>query len=121
MRLLRGAQQYGDADIGSVMGDAVVAQAALREWKLETDDPAELPVLALPFPLAYLVSIRSWSHVVVLARWHRGAFGVDHRQVQNETKIICRKKFFSKENLLDKKSSRKKISLKENYSQKNFS
>ena len=60
MRLLRGS-----ADDATVS-----AGALLQAWGID-GDAADLPVMALPFPLAYLVAVGKWSSLVVLARWHK--------------------------------------------------
>ena len=39
-------------------------------WTLPTGDPADVPVLVLPWPIVYLVMKRRWSSLLLLARWH---------------------------------------------------
>ena len=79
MRLLRRVQRRGDTVPEAADADAFVrAGPLLRSWGVE-QDAADVPVLVVPFPIAYLVTVRAWTHLMVLTRWHKAAFGHDIR------------------------------------------
>ena len=48
----------------------ISARMLLRAWQIE-GSAEDLPVLAVPFPIALLVVSGNWQYLVVLARWHR--------------------------------------------------
>ena len=48
----------------------VQAQLLLRAWGIE-QPAADVPILMVPFPVAYLVMKSNWSSLVLLTRWHR--------------------------------------------------
>ena len=49
--------------------NCVTLKSLLRAWNIQ-QLPADIPVLAVPFPLAFLVCLRQLSRLMVLARWH---------------------------------------------------
>eukprot|EP00972_Heterocapsa_arctica_P052622 7743667-Heterocapsa_arctica.AAC.1 len=51
-------------------GDTVSAKALLRAWGVDSA-AADLPVLLLPFPIAYVVSVRGWDNLLLKAAWHQ--------------------------------------------------
>ena len=50
--------------------DSVRAADVLRAWDIRTL-AERVPVLTVPFPLAYLVAARCWHKLVLLTRWHK--------------------------------------------------
>ena len=44
-------------------------QAQLRFWGIDSD-PKDIPMLLLPWPLAFLTSHHKWSRLLLLTRWH---------------------------------------------------
>jgi hypothetical protein len=61
--------------------DSISVESLLRAWGVLTP-PAQIGVLAVPFPLAFLICKRMWDRILILARWHR-AFGL-HRSMRVE-------------------------------------
>lgn len=51
--------------------DTKLAADVLAEWGIATP-PEQLPILAVPCPLAILVATGRWRQLIVLTRWHKG-------------------------------------------------
>jgi hypothetical protein len=50
--------------------NTVKVGSILRAWGIAME-ARSIPVLAIPFPLAYLVGMQRWDRILVLTRWHR--------------------------------------------------
>jgi hypothetical protein len=71
VRLLRGVCLFGSRRSQAAPADTMSAKALLRAWGVGAA-AEDIPVLLLPFPVAYLLSVRAWGSFLLLARWHRG-------------------------------------------------
>ena len=67
-----------DLQLRSLTGHLATARQVLTNLRLASLEAHELPVVLLPWPLAFLVTKGSWPRLLVLTRWHAGLH--QHRQ-----------------------------------------